>query len=471
MGSFDVEKELETLLKNIQKGDAETVPTPKPKTAPTKTQSGIKIIEDKTDYSKVDDSKADYYSGEVYFASKKPVRPVVQPKQQRPIQQPLYSGSSVAKKKAPLPNEQIGGKVSRAINKFLRDGGQRAAIIYVLLLIIISILLSLYMLSLANDIFAFTRGDDVKTVTVSENATTNQVISQLDKAGLIKHGTFCKFFMAITKSLHEISGPPVYLSGVYYLTPSMGLEKMLLSCQETRKAETVIVTIPEGFSITQIATRLEKSKVCMSDEFYSNLQTAEFNYKFLETIENKSSRFHYLEGYLYPDTYEFYVDQNASSVINTMLSNFNKKWTKEYQARADEIGMTVDEVIILASIVQREAADAEQMPLVAGIFVNRLNSTTFASLQANATTDYVNNYIKPKVTTGEYDIYLSKYGTYKCIGLPVGPISCPGDDAIRAVLWPAKTEFYYFCHDPKGNIYTAVTSEQHNINVYKALRS
>lgn len=416
----------------------------------TKTNNGIKMYEDKTDYSRMDDKDASYYTGEVYFASKKPA-PI-------PVATPENGASSVKT-----------GSLSYKINNFLKNGGKKAAIIYVAILVVISVLFSVYLLSLLNDIFAFNRSDDVKTITVSENATTNQIIKQLDKAGLIKHRTFCKVFMGLTKSLHEVSGKPVYLSGVYYLKPSMGLEKMLLSCQEVHKAETVTVTIPEGFSIQQIAEKLEKSKVCMSDEFYNNIKSAQFSYSFLKGIENKSSRYEYLEGYLYPDTYEFYVGQNASSVINTLLENFEKRFPEEYKARAKEMGMSIDEVVTLASIVQKEADDAEQMPIVAKIFLNRLSSSNFPSLQSDATNVYVNKYIKPNVTSGEFDSYWQKYSTYACIGLPAGPICSPGDDAIKAVLWPADTDAYYFCHDSSGNIYTAKTEAEHNANYYKAL--
>lgn len=442
-------KEKQSLTQRLSKTLSMNLKPQEPKIV-TKTNNGIKMYEDKTDYRKMNDKDASYYTGEVYFASKKPV----------PVQTAVNHEGVAAVR---------GGGLSRKINDFLKKGGKRAAVIYVAILVVISVLFSIHIMSLLNDIFAFNRSDDVKTITVSENATTNQIIKQLDKAGLIKHRTFCKIFMSMTKSLHEVSGKPVYLSGVYYLKPSMGLEKMLLSCQEVHKAETVTVTIPEGFTIQQIAEKLEKSKVCMSDEFYNNVKSAEFSYSFLKSIENKSSRYEYLEGYLYPDTYEFYVGQNASSVINTLLENFEKRFPEEYKARAKEMGMTVDEVVTLASIVQKEAADAEQMPVVAKIFLNRLSSSNFPSLQSDATNVYVNKYIKPNVTSGEFDSYWQKYSTYACIGLPVGPICSPGDDAIKAVLWPADTDAYYFCHDRAGNIYTAKTEAEHNANYYKAL--
>lgn len=430
-----------------------------PKTRITSTtKNGLKVFEDKTDYSKIDDSNASYYNGEVYFAAKslgtpEPAAPAPRQPQRRPHYKPKNKFEAI------IYN----------IGKTIRGGGKNGVMLYVAILFLISAILSIFAMSFVNDILAFTRSDQVQTITVGENATTNQVISQLDKAGLIKHGFFCKVFMGLTSDLHNNGKKPVYLSGVYYLTPSMGLEKMLLQCQETQKADTVTVTIPEGYTIEQIAKKLEKSKVCMSDEFYNNLKKAAFDYSFIKGIDNKSVRYEYLEGYLYPETYEFFVGQNASSVINKLLYTTKDRWNEEYARRAKEMGMTMDEVLTLASIVQKEAGDSEQMAIIAKIFLNRLNSGSFPSLQSDATNVYVNTYIKPNVQAGEYETFWAKYSTYACTGLPVGPICNPGDDAIRAVLWPAETDAFFFCHDSQGDIYTAVTEEQHNANYYRAI--
>ena len=421
----------------------------------TTTRNGIKMYEDRTDYSRMNDDNATYYEGEVYFAAKNPA--------------PANSPARTRTRKPKNSFEAFFMNLSKAI----RDGGQKGTAIYLAVLLLISIFISIYTMSFINDILAFNRSDEVATITVGENATTAQVIKQLDKAGLIKHGSLCKIFMGLTSSLHSPSGKePVYLSGVYYLTPSMGLEKMLLSCQEIQKAETVTVTIPEGFTIEQIAKKLEKAGVCMSDEFYNNIEKANFStYKFIAEMPDKASRYHYLEGYLYPDTYEFFVGQNASSVINKLLENSEDKWTDAYETRANEMGLTMDDVLTLASIIQKEAGSSEQMPVIAKIFFNRLNSTGFPSLQSDATNFYVNTYIKPNVTSGEYDTYWARYSTYACKGLPVGPICNPGKDAIEAVLWPDETDAYYFCHDKSGKMYTAKTEAEHNANYYKTLNT
>ncbi len=421
----------------------------------TTTKNGIKMYEDKTDYSKMNDQNATYYEGEVYFAAKKPA-----------------PAGAPSRSRARKPKNGFEA-FFMAVSKAIKNGGKKGTAIYLGILLLISIFLSMFTMSFINDILAFNRGDDVATITVGENATTAQVINQLDKVGLIKHGSLCKIFMGLTGGLHNSSGKePVYLSGVYYLTPNMGLEKMLLSCQEIQKAETVTVTIPEGFTIEQIAKKLEKSGVCMSDEFFNNIEKANFSsFKFIAEMEDKTSRYHYLEGYLYPDTYEFFVGQNASSVINKLLENSQDKWTKEYETRANELGLSMDDVLTLASIVQKEAGNSEQMPVIAKIFFNRLNSTGFPSLQSDATNFYVNTYIKPNVSAGEYDTYWARYSTYACKGLPVGPMCNPGKEAIESVLWPSDTDAYYFCHDKSGKMYTARTESEHNANYYQTLNS
>ena len=444
MDNFDVNKELDAMMANIK---AERN-APAQQTRPTQTQPQPRPTQQRPTQPKNDTA---YYSGEVYFAAKRPAAETTV--EQQPVRRPATNveGDVAVKRRRQVKKKKVNPK---------------ATAIYIAALIVISIFLSLYTMSFVNDILAFNRSTETVTVSISENATTGKVINQLKKAGLIKHKYLCKMFMTFTKDLH--GSKPTYLSGVYYLSPSMGLEKMLLSCQETQKADTVTVTIPEGYNIRQIATKLEKAGVCMSDEFLKNVNSATFSYSFVTAIENKSARYFALEGYLYPDTYEFYVGASASSVINKMLENFNEKWTDEYQARADAMGWTVDEVLTLASIVQKEAADADQMPTIARIFINRINSNSFRRLQSNTTSVYLKNYVKPYVSSGEYDVYWAKYSTYDCVGLPVGPICSPGDDAIRAVLWPGDNNYYYFCHDSKGNIYCASTGAEHDANVIKA---
>ncbi len=431
---FDVDKELEALMSNIN-AEIESSATPRAQNVESRPMPATQRPKPQQNNVKREDSE--YYTGEVYFASRKPTG-----------NQPTLKGREPAKKK-----------------KFkLSKVSRKTKLIYLAIIVALTTLFSIYTMSFVNDILALHRSDEVKTVTIAEGSSTNKIIRQLRKEGLIKHGVLCRMFMAFTSDLHS---KPTYLSGVYYLTPSMGLEKMLMTCQDKQTKDTVTVTIPEGYSIEQIANKLEKAGVCQKDEFYKNLSSATFNYDFLNEIENKKQRYNALEGYLFPETYEFYVDQNASSVINKLLTQFDTVWTDEYQKRAEKIGMTCDEVITLASLVQKEAADAEQMPTIAGVFLNRLGSNSLRFLQSDTTTTYLQKYVKPNVSTSEYNGFVKKYSTYDRANLPVGPICCPGQDAIEAVLYAEDHNYYFFCHDSSGEIYLAKTGAEHNANVNK----
>lgn len=393
-----------------------------------------------TEHEKLPDEY--YYHREVYFSAR-----------------PEDEKMPAAEPKAKLPVRAK--KTKTAVRKRPEMNGA----VWVSLLVVISLLLSFMVFSCMNDVFAFKKSSTQISVTVPEKATTGQMIKILSKAGLIRNKIFCRAFMNATLDLR--GSDPEYLSGVYYLTPSMGLEKMLLSCQQVQKSETVTLTFPEGYNVDQIASKLAKNKVCSETEFYKNLNEATFNYPFLKGMKNKSERYRALEGYLYPDTYEFYVGESASSVIRKFLDNFSKHWTSEYTARAKELGMSVDEVVTLASIIQKEAGNTNQMATVSSIFHNRLNSPSFPSLQSDATNVYLNSYIKPNVTESQYDGYQLLYSTYYCTGLPVGAISNPGPSAIKAALYPSSTNYYFFCHDDEGNMYTASTEAQQSANLYK----
>ena len=293
--------------------------------------------------------------------------------------------------------------------------------------------------------------------------TDAEVIDILHENDLINNKLFCKLFIKFFNKDGE------YISGIYTLTPSLGVEKMISTMKtDFKSAETITLTFPEGWTIEQIAEKLETNEVCTASSFISTLQTVDFSdeYKFIKAIPDKEKRFRIMEGYIYPDTYEFYVGENASSVVRRFLNNFNSKWTAEYQEQAEARDLTVDEVIIMASIIQKEAANQKQMATISGILYNRVNEKPGAPsfLQCDSTEDYLLKTIKPKLTnsvedTQKYLQYRDNYDTYSdaCIGLPVGAIANPGDDAIKAALFPEETDYLYFRHDVEGGIYYANT--------------
>ncbi|MBO4383186.1 MAG: endolytic transglycosylase MltG, partial [Clostridia bacterium] len=366
------------------------------------------------------------------------------------------------KEKAGYMLSQIGPTV-----RSIRSDPKRREAAYKILIVLIALLLAIHWTSCINDILGFARSDKEKVVVVEEGDTTNKLIGKFDRAGLIKHGTMCKLFIAMTSDIRNDNDK--YLKGEFTLTPDMGIEKMLSTCTATQKRDTVEITFPEGFTVEQIAQKLEESKVCSRSDFLKATNSSQYDYDFLKDINNGDQRYHLLEGYMYPDTYEFYVGEDASSVVSKLLNNFSQKWSDSYEARAKQLNMSMDDVITLASIVQKEDSNPDNMAVIASVFYNRLNSSAYPSLQSDATNYYVNTYIKPNASSGEYNLYRNRYSTYVCKGLPVGPICSPGDDAIKSVLWPASTNYYFFAHDDDGNLYAARTASEQSVNVYNAL--
>lgn len=172
-----------------------------------------------------------------------------------------------------------------------------------------------------------------------------------------------------------------------------------------------------------------------------------------------------MEGYLFPDTYTFYVDTDPEVVCQKIYKNFDEKFKPEYYEQMKKLNMTLDEVITLASIVQAEAPDVESMKKIASVFENRLaNPEEFPRLESDPTTYYVDEVIRPNIEIPSEAIF-EAYDTYKSNGLPPGAIGNPGIDAIEAVLFPADTDYYFFFANIETNeTFFAGTNEGHEAN-------
>ncbi len=343
------------------------------------------------------------------------------------------------------------------------------AAIVLAVIVVVSSILCFYGIRCIDDVLYLNRDDTAVEVTVQQGMTDDEVLEILQDEGLIKNKLFCKLFLKVFDQDGE------YISGVYTLNKNMGVEKMIATMKtDYTNSATVSLTFPEGWTVYQIAEKLEANDVCTASSFISTLKTVDFSneYDFIAAIPDKQQRFCALEGYIYPDTYEFYVGENASSVVRRFLDNFESKWTEEYQAQADARGLTVDEVIIMASILQKEAANSEQMPTIASVLYNRLDRpNAFPFLQCDSTEDYLLDTIKPTLTSSVEDTqlyirYRDTYDTYseECKGLPIGAIANPGDAAIKAALFPDDTSYLYFRHDSKGGVYYASSFAEHQAN-------
>ncbi len=229
-------------------------------------------------------------------------------------------------------------------------------------------------------------------------------------------------------------------------------------------SSTVRVTFPEGLSAREIAQKLEDSGVCSADGFIEALQNGDFEQSFLAEIPDTLGVYLKLEGFLYPDTYDFYLDEAPEKVAARFLNNFEKKLSADLRAEIEEKDLNLYDVITLASIIQEEAGDPAEMAMVSSVFINRLESPEFPKLQSDVTWFYYDRYIKPYIPEEEQKGYIAGYYTYERAGLPVGPITNPGMDAILSVINPDETDYYYFLTDKTGKFYYSHTFEQHQKN-------
>ena len=238
-----------------------------------------------------------------------------------------------------------------------------------------------------------------------------------------------------------------FIPGEYELSPSDAYETILtkLTTDMSEYKETVDITFVEGISIFEAAQKLEEERVCDAERFLYYFNAGGYGFNFESKLPSSSaSKFYRMEGYLFPDTYKFYVDSDPESVCMKIYQNFENKITEEYYNQMDKLGMTLDEVITLASIVQAEAASKDSMKMVASVFENRLaDPDNFPKLESDPTTYYVDEIIKPNIEIPSEALFES-YDTYQCNGLPSGAIGNPGLDAIEAVLYPADTNYYFF---------------------------
>ncbi|MCQ2471181.1 MAG: endolytic transglycosylase MltG [Clostridia bacterium] len=233
---------------------------------------------------------------------------------------------------------------------------------------------------------------------------------------------------------------------------------------------TVKVTFPEGYTIYQYAQLLQSKGVCSKEDFYKAANTPVEGL----TIPADEERVFLLEGYLFPDTYEFYKDEPAESVVKRFIDNYKAKVTDEMQAKAEELGYTMDEMLTLASIIQKECDyGIDECRNVSSVFHNRLKESKDTYLGSDVTyfylknmADYLGGSESPK-----FDNFLSLYYTYSGFrkGLPSGPVCNPGLKAIEAAVSPNETNYHFFLTDKDGvKFYYAETFEQHQQNYHLA---
>lgn len=231
-------------------------------------------------------------------------------------------------------------------------------------------------------------------------------------------------------------------------------------------ASPMSITIPEGWTLPRIGMMLEEQGLCTEMEFIAATNTGDFSsYPLVAAQQADPNRCFKLEGYLFPDTYEIYSTDPPEVIIRKILDHTEQTITADMRAQIEQSGYNVDEILTLASIIEKEAFGHEEMPRISSVLHNRLDDGM--QLQCDVTINYVEGAIKPFIE-GDKDRYNDYYNTYKCPALPAGAICNPGIDAIRAALNPADTDFYYFVTDSEKKYYYASTYSEHQENVRAA---
>ena len=229
--------------------------------------------------------------------------------------------------------------------------------------------------------------------------------------------------------------------------------------------QVVTITFPEGESLTEIFTALEENGVSTFAALTDMAENYDYSYYPLIAAAPSSGRCYRLEGYLFPDTYDFYVGEKPQDAIGRFLRNTEARITDSYRQRAAEMGYTMDQVLTVASLIQREGSNPNEVANIAAVIYNRLDAGM--KLEMDATITYIEDDVIPYFT-GDIDPFRALYNTYKCPALPAGPICNPGLTTIEAALYPSDAPYLYFCHDSSGNYYYASTYEEHEQNLQKA---
>lgn len=343
--------------------------------------------------------------------------------------------------------------------------------------ILVGAMLAIFLMVGVNDMLAMGRTEEnTVKIKIPANPTVEDVSRVLSKNGVIEEAGFFNMYSVLTKSADDFS------QGTYEIQTNMDYEAIINYLQSmANRTDTVKVTIPEGQSVLQIAQTLKKAKILSDVDKFLELCNSDYfdeDYSFISSIKNDKDRYYKLEGYLFPDTYECYVNEKPELTITRMLNAYEMRiynnqnvegWTKiiNINKLVKDKKLNLDEVMTIASIIQAEAANADDMYYISSIIHNRLEADVdlgVSSLDMDST--YYYPYHSAKAVPKDIkDTFKSTYNTYEIKGLPAGPICNPGMEAILAAIYPNDTSYLYFCHSKDGVPYYANTFYEHSINL------
>lgn len=330
-------------------------------------------------------------------------------------------------------------------------------LVYLAAVLAVSFALAYFAWICAGDVFALSKPDRDVEVVVDADPTVDEITEMLAEKGLIRYKWLFKLYCAVTGAEKKISEGTYTLNNVY---DYHALINGLRATAATR--ETTEVMIPEGYTCAQIFALLEENGVCTAEELENAAASYMFDYTFLQDLPYGDSN--RLEGYLFPDTYQFYIDDSPERVLSKFLDNFKWKFTEDLQEEIEtlneklrkkmtENGFTEEEIedgmmdlhkiVIVASLIERETGGDSESSNISSVIYNRLTSKIYPLLQIDASLRYgLNNWTEPLTET---DLATDNpYNTSKYPGLPAGPISNPGLNSIRAALYPRDSGYYFY---------------------------
>ena len=323
-----------------------------------------------------------------------------------------------------------------------KRSGLSGAAIYAIFVIGVSALLACIGWVAANDVLALNKPEKTATITITNDDSFGDVAEKLKDEGLIEYKFLFNLFATFTRSKDDV------VAGTFTLNTDMDYRALLSGMRANSATRaTVTVTIPEGYTVDQIFTLLEEKGVASVEDLQDMAANHDYAFSFLQDLE--LGDYHRLEGYLYPDTYEFTTPQNPLYVINKMLVRFDEQFTDAMRQEVADSGRTIHEIITIASMIEKET-DGNDRADIASVIYNRLNNPsggTQGYLQIDATLAYINGGKVPTEADKSID---SPYNTYLYKGLPAGPISNPGLESIKAAMNPNSTSYYYYALGDDG---------------------
>lgn len=350
--------------------------------------------------------------------------------------------------------------------------GCLGGIMYFVFIICISVVLACFAWMAASDMLALNKDNFTATVNLPSSIFESKTVDKLDEdgnvtgteritsanieyiadtlkqAGLIEYDWLFEAFCKISHADRKVN------PGEYELSSSFDYRALIQNMRSgSDSALTVDVTIPEGFTMEQIFRRLEENKVCGYDDLMDAAANYKFNYSFLEGLpEGEASR---LEGFLFPDTYQFYVGEQASSVINKFLMVFYNKLDADMINRASNMGLSIKDAVTIASMIEKEAANDEERATIASVIYNRLNAGMPLGIDATILYLYPDHEGGPTAEMLEVD---SQYNTRVYTGLTPTPICSPGLASMTAALQPESTGYYYYALDTETGTHRFFTN-------------